>query len=451
MKKEYFRNFGIIFIALLFVFILNPIQAFAYSSDDVNELQLTTAMNAFKNKIETEWGSTTLSGLNKYYYIGYMGESYVCYFSTSEPLIYPVGVEGNVYGFPILRSAESDLSLTRRTATMVISSTGTYTLPTSLTTGWAQRIINMDTTSSNPHFIAYTSFPLKNNEEQLLRGNVVIGEKVGPFSPGSDFGQYNPNPTREYSADVPTPQNLRVNHILPKGLFPTIRETQLQTTWNPVAGNLHMEIYLNYTYLNGTEKITKFIPYIKYSDNLWGSVGTHTALMESDIMQYIHDKDISTTGKTWANGKLYGCEYYYRFALQVDDIIKYGNWVKVSSGGGIGNELDKGIVTSQYDEVYLDSDGYEQKKEDSEYSGKIINNNGEVVDPTSLHSFTDYLLAIPNILAKTFDALMSLVGGLGTFGTVVGAFFVGMPLPLLGMVVGGFGFILIVVIIKVLK
>lgn len=264
-----------------------------------------------------------------------------------------------------------------------------------------------------------------------------------------DTGSYVP----EYKPSViPTPKGLRVKLILPTGLFPKIKETQVKTTWTKQTDeDMHMEISIVYSYKSGSTTIKKRLSYITYQDAIKSTVGEHMALMNTDLESHIHSKDSSTTGLTFANGKLSILGYYLRFAKADNEQSKmlFGNWVTVD--WATGGALDTGNIENTYDEIYDDVDGNEVKVPDGEYGGIIVDNNGNTIDPSSLRSFTDYLLAIPNILDATFSALMSLVSGLGTFGLVVKAFFVGIPAELMGMVIGGFGLIVVVVIIKILK
>lgn len=257
----------------------------------------------------------------------------------------------------------------------------------------------------------------------------------------------------EYSSTlIETPKNLRSKLLLPTGLFPKERESKIQLTWTPPLNQYNVEISLMYSYRSGTDKITKTLPYVVHIQNYMSNLGTHTSLMQTDIESFIHLKNASTVGQTFANGKLNLTHYYVRYTRYDEnkDKVLYGNWVKVDLVTG-KSEIDKGKVVSGYDEVYEDEDGNEIKVPNSEYDGNLYDNDGNKIDPTSLTSFTEYLLAIPNILGSTFTSLMSLVTGMGSFGAVISAVFVGMPPIMVAMITGGLGLMIILGIIKFLK
>ncbi|MDF2700822.1 MAG: hypothetical protein K0Q49_2385 [Haloplasmataceae bacterium] len=268
--------------------------------------------------------------------------------------------------------------------------------------------------------ITYSNFDIKEVASEV--GNPTYGNVLKVANIDDSPNNYVRDTT------IPTPSNLRVKMVLPSGLFPSVRETIVKATWTPLVGQYHTEISLLYDYKSGTDKITRLLPYIKYNDNINSSLGTHSSLMITDLEDYIHNANSSTVGQTFANGKLNLTHYYVRnsFYDSVSKKIKYSNWVKVDLVTG-KSEIDKGNAVGQYDEVYEDEDGNEIKVPNSEYGGKYYDSDGNLVDPTSLTTFTDYLLAIPNILSSTFTALTSLISGMGSFGAVISAVFVGMP------------------------
>jgi hypothetical protein len=254
----------------------------------------------------------------------------------------------------------------------------------------------------------------------------------------------------EYSNSIPTPSNVRVKMILPSGLFPENRETTVKTTWQPSSDIYRLEISLLYDYKSGSDKITRLLPYITYGNGLMSSIGIHNALMVSELQSFINASNTATSGQTFSNGKLNLTHYYIRYSTIQSGKIKYGNWVKVDLVTG-KSVIDKGNVVSQYDEVYEDSSGNEIVVDNSEYGGKMYDNDGNVVNPDNLTSFTDYLMAIPNILSSTFTALTSLISGMGSFGAVISAVFVGMPPIMTSMILGGLGLLIVLGVIKFLK
>ncbi len=440
MKKYIFTFIAIVFIMLG----LTEIKAYAYSETAVTPEQLQTALTAFKNRIDTysNW-SSLLEGKTRYYTIFYDSSGYYIYLDTKRPVVIPGGT-GEIYNLdnlPVLKvyPQESD----NYNVSMAVNSSGGYTLPTSMYTG-----------DSGPHnfwknpdrSVYYTSYDLYNYPDNAwLRSAVSIGTKYSPTNAQVAGPEY----VRDATA-VPTPSNARIQWILPKGLFPKIRESQIKLTWTPTSGALRTEVYIGYNYKSGEDKISKLLPFITYSDGLFASVGEVTKLLQTDIETFIHNKNASTIGQTFENGKLNLLYYYVRYVTPKDGKLAYGNWVKIDLVTG-RSSLDTGDIVAQYDEVYTDDDGNEIEVTDSEYNGIQIDNDGKTVDPATLRSLTDYLMAIPNILDTLFTGFYSLLNGAGKFGQVFGVLFGFLPPEATVIIVTGIGALVTVGIIKVLK
>lgn len=254
-----------------------------------------------------------------------------------------------------------------------------------------------------------------------------------------------------YDSTIPTPSNLKMQFILPKGLFPSTTESQIKLTWMPSAGDLHTEISLSYSYTSNGSKIIKLAPFIKYKDGLFSSVGSVTKKMQTDIETAIHNYDSNTSGLTFANGKLNLNTIYVRYALfqQNDAKLHYGNWVKVSllTGGSIDNNNPQ----NTYDEVKIDDDGNETKVTGGEYNGTVIDNNGGLVDTSKLSSLQDYLMAIPNILGSFFSSINGLISSIGSFGAFFTVAFGSLP-PVVPLILVSAIFAIVAVgIIKLFK
>lgn len=428
------RNILKIIFVFAFTFILfwfpSKVYAADYGPDVISDAQLQSALNAFKDYVSTYKPiQSQISGKILHYTAIYNGAGIVVYCNTLTATIdYQFG---SCYIHP---NESSGFSME-----LDIQSDGTFTLPT----GWGTNYIFSGGSFITNHSIRYTDYSICTYSGTFMRGPVNVGEKYQPTQ--ADMS----GPVPSYDSTVPTPSNLRVKYILPKGLFPKIRETQLQSTWTPTSGALRAEISLVYDFKSGTDTITKVIPYVTYADGVFASAGQRTDLLQTDIEKFIHDKNSNTSGQTFENGKLNLVAYYIRFSIFSDDKLKYGNWVKVDLV--TGGSFDDGNVTNKYDEVYTDKNGDEISVDNPEYGGTTYDNDGKKVDPTSLRSFTDYLLAIPNILAKTFEALVSLIGGIGKFNIIMTYLFVGMSPVIPTLLVGGIGLLVILGIIKFLK
>lgn len=443
MKSILKRIFSVFTFVFVFSFCFFGIRAYAYSETSVTPEQLQTALTAFKNRVDSyEPWQNVLEGTQKYYTIYFDSTQYVIYLDTVRPVVIPSGTSpGNPFGYdPVLKVFPQ--STGRFDTYMVINSNGTYTLPTSLTTG-----------DSGPHefwknpdrSVYYTSYDIYNYPGNVwVRSAIPLGTKYCPTD--AQIG----GPIYVYDASVPTPVNLRTKMILPEGLFPKIRETQLQTTWNPNSGALRMEVSLMYNYKVGTDKVTKLLPFITYSDGLYSSVGTFTKLLQTDIEAFIHSKNTATVGQTFENGKLNLTHCYYRYAVPGDSGLKYGNWVRVDLVTK-GTDIIRGNVVSQYDEVKTDSNGDEIEVTDSEYGGIQIDNSGNVVDPKSLTSLQDYLLAIPNLLGSFFSSVNSLISSAGQFGVFFSTAFGFLPPVVSVIIVASIFAVIVVGIIKLFK
>lgn len=326
---------------------------------------------------------------------------------------------------------------------MAIRSDGTYTLPTSLSTGDSGQ---HDFWKNPDRSVYYTSYDIYNYPGNLwIRSAIPVGTKYCPTNEQIGGPSYSYDPVT-----VPTPSNLRVKMILPTGLFPKVRETQVQTTWTPSAGALRMEVSLFYNYKVGADKVSKLLPYITYGDGLFSSVGTFTKLLNTDIEAFIHTKNTATSGQTFANGKLNLTHYYVRYVLASGSGLKYGNWIKIDLVTG-ESQLDKGNAVSQYNEVYEDENGDEIEVTDSEYGGIKVDVDGNTVNPQDLVTLQDYLLAIPNLLGSFFSSINSLISSAGQFGTFFSTAFGFLPPVVSVLIVGSIFTVIVVGIIKLFK
>ncbi len=438
MKKYLF----VFMFFFLFGFTVMSSRAYAYSETSVTTEQLQTALTAFKNRIDTysNW-ATLLEGKTRYYTIYFDSAGYVIYLDTKRPVVIHGQTTGNLSAEPVLKVYPQESG--NYNVAMYVNSSGGYTLPTSMYTGDSGP---MDFWKNPDRSVYYTSYDLYNYPDNAwLRSAVPIGTKYCPTNAQIAGPEY----VRDATA-VPTPSNARIQWILPKGLFPKIRESQIKLTWTPTSGALRTEVYIGYNYKSGEDKISKLLPFITYSDGLFASVGEVTKLLQTDIETFIHNKNASTSGQTFENGKLNLLYYYVRYVTPKDGKLAYGNWVKIDLVTG-KSSLDTGDIVAQYNEVYTDNDGNEIEVTDSEYNGIQIDNDGKTVDPTSLRSLTDYLMAVPNILNSLFTSLTSLLSSSGKFGQVFSSLFSFLPPEATLLIVTGIGALIGIGIVKILK
>ncbi len=439
MKKLLFV-FSFVFVLLL----VPGIKAQAYSEGAVSSSQLQTALDAFKNRVDTyEPWQAVLEGKQKYYTIYFDSTMYIIYLDTHKPVVIPSGTNpGNPFGNdPVIKVYPYETG--RVDTYMAINSDGSYTLPTSLTTGdsgehpfW----------KSPDRSVYYTNYDIYNYPANTwIRSSIPIGTKYCPTNAQIQGPTYTYDPNA-----VPTPGNLRVKMILPTGLFPKVRETQVQTTWTPTSGALRLEVSLFYNYKSGSDKVSRLLPYITYGDGLFASVGTFTKLLNTDIETFIHSKNSATSGQTFANGKLNLTHYYVRYVLASGSGLKFGNWIKIDLVTG-ESQLDKGNAVSQYNEVYEDENGDEIEVTDSEYGGIKVDVDGNTVNPQDLVTLQDYLLAIPNLLGSFFSSINSLISSAGQFGTFFSTAFGFLPPVVSVLIVGSIFTVIVVGIIKLFK
>ena len=433
------KKYVISFMFLMFVsFSFLGIKVYAYSPSSVSTTQLNTALNAFKDKVASEPTWYTV-GDPQYWHIFYDGSGYyIRYDSRKSTLMAPLQGSNSNSVYPAIGIYPYSNGWG---ATMFINSDGSYTLPSTVTSGVPNKMEFYNSSA----FVIYTNYSINRSETGIwIRGAVPLGTQYRPTTWDGPSYVYN-------STLVPTPSNLRIKLITPTGLFPKIKETQVQLTWTPTSGALRTEVYILYTYKTGNDKVTKLLPYITYSDGLFASVGTVTKLMNTDIEAFIHSKNTATAGQTFANGKLSFTHYYVRYVTPNDDSLLYGNWVKIDVVTG-GSILDTGDIVSQYNEVYTDENGDEvEVTEGSEYNGIKVDTDGNTVDPTSLRTMEDYLLAIPNLMKNLFSGLSSMLNSVGSFGAFYSSAFSFLPPGVPLLITGAIAFVIAVGVIKILK